>query len=46
MHLFPAVLLGEKAVTLLSNGNGSLLSGGLVANSNNVLKFEFMDLRD
>ena len=45
VHLFPVILLGEKAVALLSDGSGGLFSSGLVTSGNSNLEFQFVGLR-
>jgi len=44
VHLFPVVLLREKAVALLSDDSGGLLSSNLVASDNSNAEFQLMDL--
>ena len=46
VYLFPVILQGEEAVTLLSDGRSGLYSGSLVTGSNSNMEFQSMHLQD
>ena len=45
VHLFPSILLREKAVALLSDRRGGLFGNNLVASGDGDVEFKLMDLR-